>query len=198
MHEGLWAQLEALDPEQTARRAGCRYEPDAKRFSIVFLNRQHIVEPTARRILEAYSAKTPGYLEQLSILAYLINATDKPLSGEWVSERSLPGGDFYFRTPVHQLPTSLLESAFGAAPEKLHRVKARFAAESAEFGDAAIRLLVLPRVPIAIVIWSADCEFPARARVMFDSTAAEQLPLDALGAAATVAIKAVARAAGGA
>ena len=40
-----------------------------------------------------------------------------------------------------------------------------------------------------IVIWRADEEFPARASILFDQTAADQLPLDALWMAANLAVK---------
>jgi hypothetical protein len=50
--------------------------------------------------------------------------------------------------------------------------------------DAAVSLLPLPRVPVTIVLWGEDEEFPARAELLFDETCLEHLPIDALWAAA--------------
>jgi hypothetical protein len=45
------------------------------------------------------------------------------------------------------------------------------------------------------VIWQGDEEFGSRASILFDETAAAQLPLDALLAAVNLAIKALVKAA---
>jgi hypothetical protein len=36
----------------------------------------------------------------------------------------------------------------------------------------------LPRVPVAVLWWDADDEFPARAELLFDQTAPKHLPID--------------------
>jgi hypothetical protein len=50
---------------------------------------------------------------------------------------------------------------------------------------------VFPRVPLTIVIWRRDEEFAARASILFDQTAAAQLPLDALLAAVNLTVDAL-------
>lgn len=197
MHEGLWEQLLSLDPKEAARRALCRYEPDdsSGRFVITFLNKEYGVDLQDKTILLIEDGQAPGYLEQLCILSYLINAKDVPLTNELVGEKSLPGGDFYFRAKPHELPTALLLEAFARRPERLYEVMPAFDGTRREFGDASMQFFVLPRIPLTITIWAGDDEFPARATVLFDKTATDQLPLDALGAAAMVGIKAVAGAA---
>jgi len=130
------------------------------------------------------------FLEQLCILAYLINARDLPLADKLVGAETLPDGQFFFRG-LHSLPTEKLKNVFGNCPEVLHRVSAQFDAERCEFGDASIRLYVLPRLPLTIVIWCHCEEFDARASILFDQTAASQLPLDALLAAANLTVEAL-------
>jgi hypothetical protein len=133
------------------------------------------------------------FLEQLCILAYLINAQDLPLADKLVGAETLPGGQFFFRG-LHSLPTKKLEQAFGNRPEVLHRISSLFDAERCEFGDASIRLYVLPRLPLTIVIWRRCEEFDARASILFDQTAASQLPLDALLAAVNLTVGALVKA----
>jgi hypothetical protein len=130
------------------------------------------------------------FLEQLCILAYLINAQDLPPTGKLVGANSLPGGQFFFRG-LHCLPTEKLEKAFGDRPEVLHQASARFGAEQCEFGDSSIRLNVLPLIPLTIVIWRRDEEFDARASILFDQTTASQLPLDALLTAVNLTVDAL-------
>ena len=42
---------------------------------------------------------------------------------------------------------------------------------------------------MTFVIWAGDEEFAARASILFDRTAGEQLPLDALWTAVNLAVK---------
>ena len=201
-HEGLWEQLDKLDGTKTAQRANCQYLASPERYIVTLLNAEYVVNLSDRNIFSAQSgspqssghltAEPAEFLEQLCILAYLINAQDLPFADKLVGAETLPGGQFFFRG-LHSLPTKKLEQAFGNGPEVLHRTSARFDAERCEFGDASIRLYVLPRLPLTIVIWRRCEEFEARASILFDQTAASQLPLDALLAAANLTVEALAK-----
>lgn len=192
-HEGLWEQLEQLDYSQTARRAACEYLSDPDRYAVRMLNSEYVVCPADRSIISVAddSSNRPAeFLEQLCVLAYLINAKDRPLSGKLVNGLALPGGQFFFRG-VHCLPAEKLESAFGDRPQALIEAAKPLASRPCEFGDASIQLNVLPRVPVTMVVWGRCEEFEARASILFDQTAADQLPLDALLAAVNLGVKAL-------
>ena len=192
-HEGLWEQLDRLAPQETARRAKCDYEKDHGRYIVTFLNKKYVVEPSLRRIFAAgleSQRQDANFLEQLCILAYLINAKDIPLAGKLVGATALAGGEFFFRG-LHCLPTDKLARAFGRSPERLYQAAAQLNAKQTEFGDAAIQLPVLPRLPVVFVIWGGDDEFGPRASILFDQTATAQLPLDALLTAVNLAVDAV-------
>lgn len=204
-HEGLWEQLEKLQPQATARRAKCNYEKSPQnensdiqgRYVVTFLNCEYVVEPASRRIFTTgpkAEHKDAGFLEQLCILAYLINARQIPLAQKIVGATALKGGQFFFRG-LHSLPTDKLAKAFGQNPEQLYRAAGQFNAKLSNFGDAAVELPLLPRVPVILVIWRGDDEFSSRASILFDRTAATQLPLDALLAAVNLAVNAVIEAA---
>ncbi len=192
-HEGLWEQLDGLDGAETARRADCQYLDDPQRYVLTLLSTEYVVNTSDRSILAVGTDSTDqptDFLEQLCLLAYLINARDLPLADKLVGENALPGGQFFFRG-VHCLPTQKLEEAFGDRPEALLDASARFGAKHCEFGDASIRLDMLPRVPLTIVIWRRCEEFEARASILFDKSTGEQLPLDALLAGVNLAVKAL-------
>jgi len=196
-HEGLWEQLEKLDGIKTAQRAKCQYLNNPERYVVPLLNTKYMVNLSDRNIFSVQpdSSQEPAeFLEQLCLLAYLINAQDLPLANKLVKAQALPGGQFFFRG-VHGLPTKNLEKTFGDCPEVLHKISVQFDAEQCEFGDASIRLHVLPRVPLTIVIWRRCEEFDARASILFDKSAAAQLPLDALLAAVNLTVDALAKAA---
>jgi len=192
-HEGLWEQIDGLDCVETAQRAGCEFQSDPQQYVVTLLNTDYIVNLTDKSIsaMQAGSSERPAeFLEQLCILAYLINARDLPLADKLVNGLALPGGQFFFRG-VHCLPTEKLEYLFADRPEALIDASKPLGATPCEFGDASIRLKVLPRVPVTIVVWGRCDEFEARASVLFDKTAADQLPLDALLAAVNLTVKAL-------
>ena len=189
-HEGLWVQLLELDAEQTARRANCRYVADRGQYVVVLLESEYVVELSERRIFRRETCSSAGFIEQLCILAYLINARDMPFADKLVRPEALPGGQFFFRGP-HTLPTAELAEAFGRHPEDLYRAAESFGARRREFGDASVELTVLPRIRLTIVVWGSDGEFDARASILLDETAAEQLALDALLAVLNLAVEAI-------
>ena len=193
-NEGLWQQLLKLDGQKTAQRAKCRYLPNPERYIIPLLNSEYIVNLPEKKVLFAERSSDAGFAEELCILTYLINSQDLPVANKLSAAEALPEGQFFFRGP-HKLSTEKLEEVFGQCPERLYEVTDEFGAKRREFGDASIELYVLPRVPLTIVIWQGDEEFGSRASILFDETAAAQLPLDALLAAVNLAIKALVKAA---
>jgi Domain of unknown function (DUF3786) len=53
----------------------------------------------------------------------------------------------------------------------------QFSAEVLDFADASVRLYPLPRVPVTLILWLEDEEFPPRADLLFDSTCGLQIVL---------------------
>ena len=197
-HEGLWRQLVELDPGQTAQRADCGLLSAAERYVVTLLNAEYEVNPANAGIFlfgDSSPPKCAGFMEQLCILAYLLGAKDIPPAEKLVKAESLPGGQFFFRGP-HLLPTAKLKKAFGDNPEALIRASKQFGGEEGEFGDASVMLHALPRIPLTFVIWRRDKEFDARASILFDKTAADHLPLDALWALVNLTTKMLVRASG--
>ncbi|MFZ0034039.1 MAG: DUF3786 domain-containing protein [Sedimentisphaerales bacterium] len=193
-NEGLWQQLLKLDGQKTAQRAKCRYLLNPERYFIPLLNSEYIVNLPEKKAVSAEGSSETGFTEELCILTYLINSQDLPVANKLTMAQSLSGGQFFFRG-LHKLAVENLEEVFGQCPERLYEVMDEFGARRCEFGDACIQLYVLPRIPLTIVIWRGDEEFGARASILFDETAAAQLPLDALWAAANFTIKSLVTAA---
>jgi hypothetical protein len=192
-NEGLWEQLEKLDCAKTAQRAMCEYQSEEERYIIQFINTEYIVKLSDRKIYSYHKdskQKPATFIEELCLLAYLINAKAIPLANKLIRAEALPGGQFFFRG-LHRLPTEKLDKAFGTRPQALFKVLEQFEAKICEFGDASISLNVLPRLPLTIIIWRGCEEFEARASILFDQTAASQIPLDALMAVVNLAVDAL-------
>jgi hypothetical protein len=193
MHEGLWDKLVELEAEEVALNAQCLYDREAGHYLVTFLDREYAVELEERVISsqeEDGSKIDAGFLEKLCILAYLINVSNIPLANKQASADRLPGGQFFFRGN-HALPTNKIAENFGTNPSLLTEAGLKLGGKRLEFADSSIILNILPKVPIYIVLWGSDDEFNAKASILFDSTAADQIPLDALLTAANLAVNAL-------
>jgi len=189
VHEQFWERVAGLPREETAQRAKCRYLAESDSFAVPLLSTDYLVDPARRTIHAAQASEDhpAGYLQQLCLLAYLVDAKALPPTGQLVSVEKLDPGGFFFRGS-HRLPMEKLASVFGPDPQLLHKVGRVLNAVPRAFGDAAVELLVLPRIPLTLIVWVADEEFPARASILFDRDATMQLPLDVLFAAAALTI----------
>jgi hypothetical protein len=192
MHEILWQKLEALDGVETAKKAACTYDAKRRQFAIKMLDTEYLADCKSKRISGRKNGKTDeaGYLEQLCILSYLINATETRPSGRLAKAESLPAGQFFFRG-LHGLPTDKLAGAFSDNPRKLLNASEKLEAAPRDYGDTSVEIRILPKLPVTLVVWRADEEFGPRASILFDETAAEHMPLDALLAAVNLAVDAV-------
>ena len=120
----------------------------------------------------------------------MINACDIPITHKLVNPQGLQGGQFFFRGP-HALPTQKLEKVFGPEPSLLYKAAENLNPKKCDYGDASVEIFTLPRVPLYFIIRAGDDEFPPKASILFDQTASEHLPLDALWAAVNLTIKAL-------
>jgi hypothetical protein len=182
----LWERLAAAPSEDATARAVAAYEAATRTYGVPVLNGELRVVLPEKRVLGPDGPA--GFEATLVALQYLLSAREEPLAGEWVDPRSLSYGDFFFRAP-HELPTAKLEEAFGGSVDAFRSSAEALGGRALDMGDAAYELRVLPRVPIAAVLWRADDEFPARAQFLFDRTADRQLPLDALWVLCSILVK---------
>jgi hypothetical protein len=193
LHKQLWEQLIAADLNQVAKCGVCKYLPDENRFFISMLGHAYSISVSEKRIYKLCDnahESDASFLEQLCILAYLLNSKEIPLSGKLVTAEKLQSGQFFFRGP-HLLPTRKLEESFGESPDLLYAATRLLNSKKQAYGDASVEILVLPRLPLVFVIWGSDQEFSARASILFDETATSQLPLDALMVAVNLTVKAM-------
>jgi hypothetical protein len=174
----LWVQLETEMPEEICRRALVRYNQE-KGFLLPFLNQIFQILPKKREIvaLKSDACQFKSFELDLIIITYLLGAQSIGLEGKIVNEKQIPGGETFFRGP-HLLPINPMEELFGEDREAFLRTGKTLKGEERDLGDAAICLPVFPRVPVTLILWVKDDEFPARITVNFDRTISRHLPLD--------------------
>lgn len=178
-------------PEQMARLSGAEYDSLKKELKMVYLNSLcSISHPEGRITCSNHPVDIP-LVEQCLILQYLAQATGEPLAGRWISYAELPNGMFHdhpFRTDAIEP----LARAFGSQPGLFLQVSRSLGGQELGIGDIGVVIPVFPRIPVAVILWVADEEFPARANMVFDASVSKYLTtaaLHSLGATVTRHLK---------
>ena len=187
-----WELLAAGDPARVCARAGTDFDPGEGTYRLPAFGLTFTVNPAARLILnlepqgEAF-LKRYAYFFRLSVLWYLVKAAPVCPSGNLVKPAGLPGGEIFFKGS-HVLPLDALAAKYATRPEAFLAAGAALGGVPAAYGDAAVVLSPLPKVPATVILWTADDEFPARADLLFDATCSAHLPLDILWSVAMMSV----------
>lgn len=187
--EKAWELLAACEPLDVCSRARATHSTDAG-YTLLVLGSPVAVDPTTRTITgsspEAELVLTKAaYFSRLSILRYLLDAQPIEPSGRLVGPAELRCGQF-FLDGSHKLPLDRVAERFGEDPAGFAEVAGRFGGQPRPHGDVAAELLPLPRVPLTLILWLRDDEFPARSYLLFDDTCEWQLPPDILWSVAMI------------
>ena len=179
-----FAELQAKEPVEVCKRALCSYDPGGKLYRCGVWGRELEVIPDTREIWEKPGSKE-GLHEyfKLFLILYLLRSTESELSQEWVSEKDLQGGAAFFRGP-HELPTHLVCNRFGDDVALFREGCEKAGGVKLDMADAAYSFQITPRIPVALLYWAGDEDFPAESKLLFDATIEAQIPLDIIYALA--------------
>ena len=164
--------LRNADINERSEKSGAVLEigEDGNYFvKLPFLNHLcHIRFPDIEIIYQESGEEVPIWSKVL-ILHYLIKSKGYPLTGEWINFRQVPGGSSYYPAFVKRSQKPLL-SFFSNRLELLEKAACALGGERVPYGDMAVIIPTLPRVPIVLVFWSGDEELQSEANILFDST----------------------------
>lgn len=188
-----WEMLAAGSPGSICARSGAAFDAASAGYRIASFGRHFTVHPGSRRVAcpepgGAAALERHGDLLRLSLLWYLVKATADRPSGTLVNPSRLPGGDLFARG-THVLPLEALAACYTSRPADFLAAGAALGGRPAPHGDAAMQLPALPKVPVTLILWRADDEFPARADLLFDATAPRHLPTDVLWGIAALTVQ---------
>ena len=115
--------------------------------------------------------------DRLVVLHYLDMAGGAPLTHRLRAFKELPEGGIYQSTFAQRAIKPLLAN-FGQRPRLLLATAGTYGGLPVKMGDVAVTLHALPRVPLTLVVWQGDEEFPAEGSILFDSSITDYLPTE--------------------
>jgi hypothetical protein len=178
----LWKTLVALPPEDVCRRSLTSYDSHLHCYHVQVLNESYQVFPREMAIHKADNRNGSLSIElRLLIVQYLIQAKDLPLGVKWISEKELKNGEMFYRG-VHSLDMfkNPLEEKFCLRPEDFLKAGLSIGGIKVDYGDIGLQFQGLPRIPVLLILWAADDEFPAKVNILFDPTIEHHLALDTI------------------
>jgi len=188
-----WEILLSLDSKEVERRAGVTFDLNASRYRLRCFAEDLYISLTDKTFLRAsppgkYLITELGEPSRLSILRYLAHAKDLPLSGNLVKPSDLPGRNF-FSKGTHVLPIDKITKRFENDFDEFMNLGKTLGGSQLEYGDVSLRLLPFPRIPVVIILWAADEEFPSKSSLLFDSTSVSHAATDILWSTAMMTIE---------
>jgi hypothetical protein len=171
-------ELMGKDPKQIARRSGGFFveAKDGKdTISIDFLNRKIVISWPDLEFSHSVDSKEMPIQQQVLLLHYLNLAHDIEISEEWIAYQEVPDGKFYLDAFIRRAKNPMVQG-FGNNPELLLELATEvYGATPMEQGDLAVKIQALPLVPVALILWKGDDEFPPEGTILFDRSISQVL-----------------------
>ena len=165
-------ELARRSPAEIALMTGFELSSD-QAFRVPFLNRVYQVAfPEFAFQDQGEGHREAPIQEQVLILHYMMPVGIRDPSGNWIAYREIPGASFYFGAFVKRAINPLTK-AFGGDIDGLKKAARALDGTAVEPGDAAFEFSLFPKVPLRLVLWAGDDEFPPDANILFDETIGE-------------------------
>lgn len=163
--------IKGKNPRQIAEKRGvlCNQNSDGKvELTFDFLNRKIAVTwPELDFSIKETGDKIPVQQQNL-LLHYLIESDTSHVENKWIAYQEVPDGKFYLDAFNKRAKIPMLQ-AFGSRPELLVELATSvYGARPLDHGDFSVVLNALPLVPVALILWEGDDEFPPEGTLLFD------------------------------
>jgi len=165
-------EFKGKNPTELTWKTGSEFRDDS--FHLTFLGREVKVSYTEGLVQDEGTGQELSLIERILVLHYFNHAGGSPLRHESISFKELPGGSIYIEPFTNRCIRPLINifgnnlALFREAAEKCGGIKAKF-------GDISYCFYPFPRIPVTLVLWEGDEEFPANANIIFDASAGDYL-----------------------
>ena len=173
-------KLENLSPEKVCSLCGVKFiDSNKEKYIINWMSKEYELPLTLQ----------PDYSQALEIifLHYLTSEGTKQPDGKLISYREVPGALFYEPKFIQRAVNPIVK-CFGKTPEKLIETGGFYGGVKSDAGGEsayAVKINLLPYLPVTYIIWAGDDEFEPTGTILFDKTASGWLHAEDLVVAAS-------------
>ncbi len=134
-------------------------------FVIPFFGINHFVKHPECEISRE-DEKPVSLAAKILVLRYILNMVDKPLTGELISYKNIPGAFNYYPVFASKNIDPILAKYKDL--ESLKEACLKLKGKQLEIGDFSYEFDVFPKVPITIIYYKGDEDFPPSLDFLFD------------------------------
>jgi hypothetical protein len=165
--------------EEQCRRSGalCQLADDRAKITLKYLNREYLLTLPEIEISPIDSSDKVELRDEILMLHYLVQAKGTPLADQLITYPELKEGANYYPSFYKRAVKPLIDF-FGPVPEKILECAKPLGATRSDLGDMSVIITAFPRVPITLVLWKGDEEFPPNGNILFDRTILDYQPVE--------------------
>jgi hypothetical protein len=169
-------EYQTKDPKIMARDSGAVYqvEPGGAVLVLPFINREIKITWPGGEVITPEGTRELSLQEQGLIMHYLTQASGAPLTKTWITFREIPSGEFYYSAFAKRAKDPLVQT-FGKNPGLLLELGTTMGGIKGEEGDASLCFQVFPLIPVCLILWAEDDEFPPDGNLLFDASISKYL-----------------------
>ncbi|NLM52057.1 MAG: DUF3786 domain-containing protein [Firmicutes bacterium] len=157
------------DPFLVAQLSKCHYDENTRIFTVPYLGQTYHVSYPQGIVTNIHNQEA-DFITAILLLHYLSGASGVETSGNWISFKELQSGAIYV-APFHKRAINPFVKGFGRNPAAFCRLAKHLGGTEATYGDFSYIIPVLPRIPLLLILWQGDDEFPATGNILFDQHA---------------------------
>ncbi len=190
--EKAWDILSSMNPDNICRNALASFDINSGLYTIKSFGIDFFVSPIERKVFSNIELgrsllDIKEYFFELSVVWYLVSANNISPSGKWIKPINVNGGQIFFMG-THKLPLDELAELYGNDSEAFIMKAKEFGGRVCNYADACVEFYPFPKIPIQLLLWLEDEEFPPRVDLMLDTTCDIHLPTDVIWSVANVTV----------
>ena len=174
----FFRELADKNPVDVCRGALCAYDAEKCFYTVTIWGDDYMISPHEQLIKRITSnMPAPGEIFYFFIVHYLLHSKESEIKNQWISEKEIPGGELFF-TVSHEIPTSLISGRYSNDIVGFKRRCEQLQGIPLDMADASYRFNITPRIPVAVLFWDGDEDFPPESKMLFDKSIAGLLAPD--------------------
>lgn len=185
-YDVLLEQVKRIDPLTIAESTDSHFRGDGvPRIQIPFLHSWFVLDLLPYRLRAGHDIIDTLAMKVL-VLHHIIAAAENQGSavrvmGQWIDCRSLQHGAFLGAHFAKSASESLAKF-FSLNRDQVLSRALKWGGRPLELGDQGFLFKFFPRLPVALIHWSGDEEFPPYSKILYDVSASNYMPTHGLSA----------------
>jgi hypothetical protein len=176
VYTGLVERLEEVDFNHCVTHLGVQKADDG--FNLRIFARDCLID---REGLKTSDGTPLDFKIRIVAAHYLLHAGQGEETGQWVAYRDFKDGAFFHPSFAQTVEQRIAEHFSGRMQDLEKSGEAKGSRQIGGLGgDVCLRFSAFPKIPVVLIFYDADDDFPSSARILFDSSALQFLDMECL------------------